>query len=596
MSKITNKSKKREEVRHDIKKSLIKKDRNKYDRKLNPTGIEQTRRCNQSKLTNKTLENTYSKPLRRKNCQWLSSSSSENTDLFNPSNDEKSVNQRGTYINEHRLKLEQSVSICSETDISRRSDTFVINENITYTKSIQQQSHTIGYQTESSDNEWESVIQPFSQSASAYRRSFYRVKADKRKFSDGTLSRFNLQYRAVESKLKVPLVEVDIFAPTSPNFIYSNELRTTKKSITESSRKLRRKNNQNLDVNMDDLEGYYNFSMGEKVDGRYEVFEAYGRGVFSTVLRARDNEYARLSVAFLSYDEVAIKVIRANEKMSRAAKLERILLSKLTLTGSDNKHVISLIGHFKYNYHFCLVFEPMDMNLRTCIKKFGRNIGLNILAVRTYTIQLLLSLRHLKNNGVLHADIKPDNILIDKVGKLVKICDLGSAMLIGDIEITPYLVSRFYRPPEVILGLPYDTSMDMWSVGCVIYELFTGQILFPGKSNNMMVKQIMDVKGPVPKKILRKGAFTERHFDLSNPSTPFCYIDEDPVTKNQKIRKFSHISVKSKFVNLFGGIDGISPKATKLADLLERMMMIDPDKRISINQALKHPFCDLDEC
>lgn len=68
-------------------------------------------------------------------------------------------------------------------------------------------------------------------------------------------------------------------------------------------------------------------------------------------------------------------------------------------------------------------------------------------------------------------------------------------MFAGDNEITPYLVSRFYRSPEVILGLPYDHPMDMWSVGCVLYELYTGQILFPGRTNNEMLKLMMDVKG-----------------------------------------------------------------------------------------------------
>jgi len=136
--------------------------------------------------------------------------------------------------------------------------------------------------------------------------------------------------------------------------------------------------------------------------------------------------------------------------------------------------------------------------------------------------------------------------------------------------------------------------MDMWSVGCVIFELFTGRILFPGKTNNDMIRQIMDLKGPIPKKMLRKGSFTERHFDLSNPSTPFCYIDEDNVTKTQKLTVISNVKKNKSFSDLLAKNDGNeSKKATKLSDLLERMIMIDPEKRIKIRQALKHPFCDL---
>ena len=76
-----------------------------------------------------------------------------------------------------------------------------------------------------------------------------------------------------------------------------------------------------------------------------------------------------------------------------------------------------------------------------------------------------------------------------------------------------------------------DTPMDMWSIGCVVYELYTGKILFPGRSNNEMLKLMMDVGGAFPKKMLRKGAFADRHFDLKDPNCAFYHIEEDPVTK-----------------------------------------------------------------
>ena len=76
-----------------------------------------------------------------------------------------------------------------------------------------------------------------------------------------------------------------------------------------------------------------------------------------------------------------------------------------------------------------------------------------------------------------------------------------------------------------------DTPMDMWSIGCVLYELYTGKILFPGRSNNEMLKLVMDVQGPFPKKMLRRGAFADRHFDLADPNCAFFHIEEDPVTR-----------------------------------------------------------------
>lgn len=125
-------------------------------------------------------------------------------------------------------------------------------------------------------------------------------------------------------------------------------------------------------------------------------------------------------------------------------------------------------------------------------------------------------------------DIKPDNILVNESKLILKLCDFGSASYINDNEITPYLVSRFYRSPEIILGIPYDYGIDMWSAACTIYELYTGRIMFSGKSNNQMLKFFMDVKGKIPNKVVRKGAFREQHFDHN---CNFLYHEIDKVTE-----------------------------------------------------------------
>ena len=106
-----------------------------------------------------------------------------------------------------------------------------------------------------------------------------------------------------------------------------------------------------------------------------------------------------------------------------------------------------------------LLLPPLqDMNLRELTNKYGRNVGLSIKAVGVYAAQLLMALRHLKRCRVLHADIKPDNILVNARRSKVKLCDFGSAMFAGENELTPYLISRYYRAPEVVLGLPYGES------------------------------------------------------------------------------------------------------------------------------------------
>ncbi|KAL0380751.1 UNVERIFIED_CONTAM: Serine/threonine-protein kinase PRP4 [Sesamum angustifolium] len=204
-----------------------------------------------------------------------------------------------------------------------------------------------------------------------------------------------------------------------------------------------------LNDNWDDAEGYYGYRFGEVLDGRYEIIAAHGKGVFSTVVRAKD-----LKAKLGDPEEVAIKIIRNNETMYKAGMEELVILKKLVGADPENKrHCVRFLSTFKYRNHLCLVFESLHMNLREVLKKFGRNIGLKLTAVRAYAKQLFIALKHLKNCGVLHCDIKPDNMLVNEAKNVLKLCDFGNAMFAGKNEITPYLVSRFYRAPEIRLSL-----------------------------------------------------------------------------------------------------------------------------------------------
>lgn len=123
---------------------------------------------------------------------------------------------------------------------------------------------------------------------------------------------------------------------------------------------------------------------------------------------------------------------------------------------------------------------------------------------------------------------------------MLKICDLGTAIDRSDAatvhdDVTPYLVSRFYRAPEIILGMPYDYSVDMWSIGCTLYELYTGKILFTGDSNNQMLKAIMEIRGRFTPKLFKRGQLSSMHFDdLGN----FFSVERDKALG--KVRCRSH--------------------------------------------------------
>lgn len=174
----------------------------------------------------------------------------------------------------------------------------------------------------------------------------------------------------------------------------------------------------------------------------------------------------------------------------------------LTRLGKEDpegkKHICKLLSHFEYKGHLCMVFQPMEMNLRKLLKTYGREVGITLSAIRTYARQMFHGLLHMQRCHVLHGDIKLDNILISKDLKSVAICDFGTADWTHEATITPYMVSRYYRPPEICLGLKYSHAMDLWSVGVCLFELYTGKFMFTGRNNNEMLKQFMVSARPAP--------------------------------------------------------------------------------------------------
>jgi len=362
------------------------------------------------------------------------------------------------------------------------------------------------------------------------------------------------------------------------------------KSIVQYPILRRDKRDNKLLTDFDDTEGYYVSRMGDILFRRYSVFKEQGRGVFSSVLRVRDISMDNL--------ECVIKIIRNNEIMYKAGpkEIQHLELSK-TMDPEGKFYCVQLYDHFEIRNHLCLVFEPMKCNLRQLIKKVGAGSGFNLDSLRRYSIQLFKALLHMKQCEIIHADIKPDNILVSENNRTVKICDLGSAMKPDDIEITEILGSRYYRAPEVMIGLMFLYPIDMWAMACVLYECYTGKILYKGNpDNNKMLLFHQKVMGRYPVKVGKKGAFWTRHFGFEGDYTE---NKEDPVTKMEIKLKHKFIENSSKNMqhlldpnNLYekkmNEIERI--KFINFRDLLVRMMHLDDSKRIVPILGLKHPF------
>ncbi|KAG6021331.1 hypothetical protein E4U41_002521 [Claviceps citrina] len=339
----------------------------------------------------------------------------------------------------------------------------------------------------------------------------------------------------------------------------------------------------------DDKDGYYKIRIGEVLNGRYQIQATLGRGMFSGVARAVD---------LATKQAVAIKIMRNNDALRKGGYTEIAILQKLNDADPENrKHIVKFERHFDHKGHLCMAFENLSMNLREVLRKFGNNVGINLAATRTYAYQTFVALAHMRKCSIIHADLKPDNILVNEQRNVLKICDLGTAIDRSDAatahnQITPYLVSRFYRAPEIILGMPYDYGVDVWSVGCTLYELYTGKILFAGDSNNQMLRAMMEIRGRFTPKLFRRGQLAGAHFDEQGH---FVSVERDKVLGKTTVRTMAVVKpTRDLRTRLNAASTGMNDAEARhlnhFIDLLEQCLALNPDKRITASEALKHPF------
>jgi len=335
-----------------------------------------------------------------------------------------------------------------------------------------------------------------------------------------------------------------------------------------------------------DADGYYSMNMGEKIANRFSILQpkTIGKGSFSTVVRAIDLK--------VNNKTVAVKIIRNYGTMFERAKKEADILRLLVKSDPrDERYLVRFLGHTTHQGHMCLMFENLHQNLRELCTEASKNgqQGLPLTKIGTFAKQLLKALTLMKKLKLIHADIKPDNILAHESQKYVKLADLGSAFYDHEILITPMMGSRWYRSPEVILGLEYDFAIDIWGLGCTLFELFAGRPLFRGGTNHDMLKLFCKSRGSFPHKVLKRGKFTMEHFDETGR---FREHKQDKKTgkTTTTLTTIRMDSALSKILASCRGVDTTSAMFVRFQDLLEQMLDLDPWRRIRPEAALRHPF------
>lgn len=224
-------------------------------------------------------------------------------------------------------------------------------------------------------------------------------------------------------------------------------------------------------------------------------------------------------------------------------------------------HVVKLLEvlYDQPTGRLALVFELMDMNIYELIR--GRRHYLAESRLKWFMYQLIKAMDHMHRNGIFHRDIKPENILI--MDDYLKLADFGSCRgIYSKPPYTEYISTRWYRAPEcLITDGYYNYKMDMWGVGCVFFEIISLFPLFPGTSEMDQIAKIHDIIGTPPPELLAKLQKRASHANLNFP----------PQEGTGVARLLPHVP-------------------PECVDLIQKLLVYNPDDRMSARQAIRHPY------
>lgn len=333
------------------------------------------------------------------------------------------------------------------------------------------------------------------------------------------------------------------------------------------------------DINFQEL-AELNVHVGDFLGDSHEVISIIGEGGFGFVTMCRNSK---------SGDLEAIKISKNEPKIIQQTNQEITILRQLQCLDPDMCHIVRWKEFFFHGKNICLNFELLDESLFDFI--VNREKGLSAAEARTVLHQTTTALRHLHSIGIIHADIKPDNVMMVNCGQQtmrVKLIDFGLAYPIGG-KPGVSVQTIGYRAPEVVLEIPFNEAIDVWSLGVLAAEAVTVCNLYYAREDYDVLSLIIEYLGQPADELLDLGKSTEHFFCRQSNSKQrwrFKTFDEfdGDTDRSDEIRSYSIDDIPNMME------EGPVVDVLLLVDLIKKTLQLIPKDRPTPLEVLQHPF------
>ncbi|XP_062872137.1 dual specificity tyrosine-phosphorylation-regulated kinase 4-like [Trichomycterus rosablanca] len=300
------------------------------------------------------------------------------------------------------------------------------------------------------------------------------------------------------------------------------------------------------------------YAIHDHITYRYEVLEVIGGGTYGQVYKCLDHKTKEM---------VAVKVLRFDSSITTELKILNFLRKK----DKDNCHnIIQMKEYFQFRNQLCIVFELLGPNLYDFMKKNNFK-GFGLAQVHKIAKELLKCMNILEQEKIIHSDLKPENIVLEpKKRNGIKVIDFGLSCF-EHLQEVPCVGTRTYCAPEVIVRKRCTTAIDMWSLACILFELYTGQPLFYGEDEGDQMACIMEVLGNPPA-------------DYNSSRTELFFDSMGRPIRRTDLSGRPRVPGSRNLANMFRRNDGL------FVDFIKRCLTWDPKMRLTAKEALQHEW------